>query len=69
MVDERRDAFGEGDDADARTERPPVGFGVAVGLLAVAFVGAATAGVLDAVGPYLVGVAALVGALFGLVRW
>jgi len=54
---------------DDRTERPPVGFGLAAGLVAVAFVGAATAGVLDAVGPYLVGVAALVAALFGLARW
>lgn len=41
---------------------------VSVVLLAVAFLGAATAGVLDAVGPYLLGVSALVLALFAFGR-
>lgn len=39
---------------------------LAVALLALAFVGAATAGVLPSVGPYLLGVSALVLVLFAL---
>lgn len=42
--------------------------GLAVALLALSFVGAATAGVLGSVGPYLLGVSTLVLALFALGR-
>lgn len=48
-------------------DRPPA-FAVAGALLAVSFVGAAAAGVLASVAPYLLGVSALVGALFALGR-
>lgn len=44
-------------------------FAVAVALLAVAFGGATTAGVLGTVGPYLLGVSVLVAALFVVGRW
>ena len=47
--------------------RPPA-FAVAGGLLAAAFVAAATAGVFASVWPYLLGVSALVAALFALAR-
>lgn len=46
----------------------PLGFVVATGLLVIAFAGATTAGVLDSVGAYLLGVSALVAALFALGR-
>lgn len=47
--------------------RPPA-FAVAGALLAVAFLAAASAGVLTSVGPYLLGVAILLGVLFALGR-
>jgi hypothetical protein len=50
------------------TDGRPSAFASAVALLAVAFAGAATAGVLTSVGPYLLGISALVGALFALGR-
>jgi hypothetical protein len=54
---------------DGEVRKPHVvGFAIAGGLLAVAFVGATTAGVLDAVGAYLLGVSVLVAALFVVVR-
>ena len=55
------------DDVEVRGPRK-VGFAIAGGLLAVAFVGATTAGVLDSVGAYLFGVSVLVIALFVVVR-
>jgi hypothetical protein len=45
------------------------GFGAAAALVAVAVAGAATTGTLAAVGPYLLGVSALIASLFALNRW
>lgn len=60
----------EGQQSDNVEVRKPraVGFATAGGLLALAFAGATTAGVLDSVGAYLLGVSALVAALFALGR-
>lgn len=55
------------DDADVGNSRA-AGFTVSAVLLAVAFVGATTAGVLDSVGAYLLGVSVLVATLFVVVR-
>ena len=51
-----------------RDDGRPTAFGVAGALLAVAFLAAVSAGTLASVGPYLLGVSALVGALFAVGR-
>lgn len=45
------------------------GFGASAALVGVAIVGAATTGSLSTVGPYLLGISILIGALFVFDRW
>lgn len=51
-------------DSVAGTRVHTVGFATSAALVAVAFVGAATAGTLSTVGPYLLGISVLIAVLF-----
>ena len=70
MPSNETDARPVGTDADSggAPEARTAG-ALAVVLLALAFVGAATTGVLGLVGPYLLGISALSLGLFVLSRW
>ncbi|WP_276300474.1 hypothetical protein [Halorussus lipolyticus] len=68
MSSNETDARPVGTDDAARADGARTAGTLAAALLVLAFVGAATAGVLQSVGPYLLGVSALAGVLLALSR-